>query len=193
MSSCGRRAPESWPSGCTKNPMAVAPSVRPFRAHEWKPYRDLRLSALADSPDAFGGTLAGEESRADGEWANRLALGADHRWNLPLLAEVAAQPVGLAWGRIEKADPDVANVYQMWVAPTHRGQCAGRLLLEAIIVWASAAGVRRVLLSVTCGDSPARALYVRAGFTPIGEAEPLRPGSDLLVQPMQMLLSDDDA
>jgi GNAT superfamily N-acetyltransferase len=118
-------------------------------------------------------------------------LGADHRWNLPLLAEVAAQPVGLAWGRIEKTTPDVANVYQMWVAPIHRGQGAGRLLLEAIIAWASAAGVRRVVLSVTCGESPARGLYVRAGFTPIGEAEPLRPGSALLVQPMQMLLSSD--
>jgi GNAT superfamily N-acetyltransferase len=171
--------------------MAVAPSVRPFRAHEWRTYRDLRLRALADSPDAFGATLTGEEIRADGEWANRLALGADDRWNLPLLAEAAARPVGLAWGRIEKATPDVAHVYQMWVAPTHRGQGAGRLLLDAIIDWASAAGVRRVVLGVTCGESPARRLYVRAGFTAIGQATPLRPVSDLLVQPMQMLLSRD--
>lgn len=170
--------------------MAVAPSVRPLRAHEWQIYRTLRLSALADSPDAFGGTLAEEESRADGEWANRLALGADHRWNLPLLAE-AAEPVGLAWGRIEKTNPDVANVYQMWVAPTHRGLGAGRLLLNTIIAWASAAGVRCVVLGVTCGESPARRLYVRAGFTPIGKVKPLRPGSDLLVQRMQMLLSSD--
>jgi GNAT superfamily N-acetyltransferase len=79
----------------------------------------------------------------------------------------------------------------MWVAPIHRGQGAGRLLLEAIIAWASAAGVRRVVLSVTCGESPARGLYVRAGFTPIGEVEPLRSGSALLVQPMQKLLSSD--
>jgi GNAT superfamily N-acetyltransferase len=174
-----------------QDPMAAAPSVRPFRAHEWRTYRDLRLRALTDSPDAFEATLAGEESRADGEWANRLALGADDRWNLPLLAEVAAQPVGLAWGRIEKTTPDVARVYQMWVAPAHRGQGAGRILLEAIIAWASAAGVRRLGLGVTCGESPARGLYVRAGFTPIGQAGPLRPGSALLVQPMQKLLSSD--
>ena len=171
--------------------MAVAPSVRPFHAHEWRTYRALRLRALADSPDAFGGTLAGEKNRPDSHWANRLTLGADHRWNLPLLAEVDAQPAGLAWGRIEQANPEVANVYQMWVAPTHRGQGAGRLLLEAIIAWASATGARRVLLSVTCGESSARRMYVRAGFTPIGEAVPLRLGSDLLVQPMQMLLLSD--
>jgi GNAT superfamily N-acetyltransferase len=120
-------------------------------------------------------------------------LGTDHRWNLPLLAEVAAQPVGLAWGRIEQAPPEVANVYQMWVAQTHRGQGAGRLLLEAIIAWASAAGARRVLLSVTCGESSARRLYVRTGFTPIGEPEPLRPGAQLLVQPMQLVLARDAA
>jgi GNAT superfamily N-acetyltransferase len=173
--------------------MAAAPSVRPFHGHEWPTYRDLRLQALADSPDAFGGTLTGEKNHPDSHWANRLTLGADLRWNLPLLAEVAAQPVGLAWGRIETTNPDLADVYTMWVAPTHRGQGAGRLLLEAIIAWASAAGARRVLLSVTCGESSARRLYVRAGFTPIGEATILRPGSNLLVQPMQRLLARDAA
>jgi GNAT superfamily N-acetyltransferase len=173
--------------------MVASPSVRPLRADEWRTYRDLRLRALADSPDAFGGTLAGEENRADSDWANRLTLGADHRWNLPLLAAVAGQPIGLAWGRIETTTPDVAHLYQMWVAPTYRSHGAGRILLAAIIAWASGVGARRVLLSVTCGESSARRLYVRAGFTPIGEPEPLRPGAHLLVQPMQLVLARDAA
>jgi GNAT superfamily N-acetyltransferase len=173
--------------------MAVVPLVRPFLAQEWRTYRDLRLRALAESPDAFGGTLGVEEKRAEDEWADRLVSGSDHLWNLPLLAEVAGEPIGLAWGRIDKSNPDVANVYQMWVAPTHRGLGAGRLLLEAIIAWATAAKVRRVALSVTCGDSSARRVYVHAGFTPVGDPEPLRPGSNLLAQPMQRQLSDDAA
>jgi GNAT superfamily N-acetyltransferase len=110
--------------------MVVAPSVRPFREQEWRTYRDLRLRALADSPDAYGGTLAGEAIRADAAWADRLVLGADRQWDLPLLAESGAEPIGLAWGKIDKSGPALANVYQMWVAPTHRGLGAGRLLLD---------------------------------------------------------------
>jgi GNAT superfamily N-acetyltransferase len=171
--------------------MVVAPSVRPFREQEWRTYRDLRLRALADSPDAYGGTLAGEAIRADAAWADRLVLGADRRWDLPLLAESGAEPIGLAWGKIDKSGPALANVYQMWVAPTHRGLGAGRLLLDTIIAWATAANVRCLALGVTCGDTSATRLYARAGFSPVGEAEPLRQGATLLAQPMQMYLSDD--
>ncbi|HEX2226319.1 MAG TPA: GNAT family N-acetyltransferase, partial [Candidatus Binatia bacterium] len=86
----------------------------------------------------------------------------------------------------ESSNPDVANLYQMWVAPEHRGLGAGRRLLEAVIAWASAAKVCYLALAVTCGDSPAMRLYTRAGFKPAGEPEPLRPGSELLAQPMRL-------
>ncbi len=39
--------------------------VRTFAPHEWPTYKDLRLRALADSPDAFGSTLAAEQGRTD--------------------------------------------------------------------------------------------------------------------------------
>ena len=97
------------------NLMTDAPTIRAFSADEWRVYRDLRLRALADSPDAFGSTLAEEEGRLDTEWARRLASSADSRVNLPLVAQVRGEPIGLAWGRIEMSDPDVAALYQMWV------------------------------------------------------------------------------
>src|SRR5882724_11016768 len=93
-------------------------------------HRDLRLRALADSPDAFGSTLAQEGVRPDTDWAHRLASSADARVNLPLVAEMRGELVGLAWGRIDMSDPDVAALYQMWVAPTYRGRGVGRKLLE---------------------------------------------------------------
>jgi hypothetical protein len=36
------------------------PEIRAFAPHEWRIYRDLRLRALSDSPDAFVRTFAEE-------------------------------------------------------------------------------------------------------------------------------------
>ena len=169
--------------------MNHALKIRTFAPHEWGTYRDLRLRALADSPDAFGRTLAEEQDRSDAEWSNRLATGANSSWNLPLVAEVDGEPIGLAWGRLDESKPDVANLYQMWVAPSHRRLGAGQMLLEAVIAWARAMNASYLDLGVTCGDSPAMRLYTRAGFEPVGEPQRFRLGSELLGQPMRLKLS----
>lgn len=103
-----------------QNSIGRSPQVRIFAAHEWRIYKDLRLRALADSSDAFGSTLADEQGRTDDQWASRLAAAAESSGDLPLIAELDGEPIGLAWGRIESAKPDVAALYQMWVAPEGR-------------------------------------------------------------------------
>jgi len=168
--------------------MADAPALRTLGAEDWRLYRDLRLRALADSPDAFGGTWATETARPDAEWARRLAPTPDTPSNLPLVAEVRGEPVGLGWGRLDASRPGVAALYQMWVAPTHRGRGVGHTLLEAVIAWATSQHAASLELSVACGDTPARRLYERAGFTPVGDPGPLRPGSTTLAQPMRLAL-----
>jgi len=152
----------------------------------------LRLQALADSPDAFGSTLAVERARTDDDWMHRLS-GVDTQRNLPVLAEIGGTPVGLAWGRIDDSDLTTANVYQMWVAPLHRQLGAGQLLLEAIIEWAKARNIRQIVLTVTCGDTSAYRLYTRIGFKPIGAPIPLRPESSVSAQPMRLVLREDAA
>jgi hypothetical protein len=105
--------------------MIHTPTIRTLAPHEWRTYKNLRLRALADSPDAFGRTLAEEKDRSDADWSRRLASGADSQWNLPLVTEVGEEPIGLAWGRIDSSNPEVANLCQMWVAPSHRRLGAG--------------------------------------------------------------------
>jgi len=168
--------------------MSESASVRRLEPHEWRTYRDLRLRALEESPDAFGSTLALERPRPDAEWARRLEAAARSATELPLVARVGDTAIGLAWGRIGESDPDVARLYQVWVAPEHRGRGIARLMLDAVNDWARAAGCRRLSLDVTLGDGPAARLYSRAGFVPSGEPEPLRPGSPLTKQPMSLPL-----
>ena len=133
--------------------MIHTPHIRTFDQHEWAVYKDLRLRALADSPDAFGSTLAREQNRSDAEWASRLAEGANS-WDFPGVAEVAGEPTGLAWGRIKiqsRCCKPVSNV-GCSKPPVSR---SWRMLLEAVIAWARAKNASYLELGVTCGDSPA--------------------------------------
>jgi hypothetical protein len=48
--------------------MISTPAIRSFTPDEWSVYKQLRLRALADSPDVFGSTLVEEKDRPDAEW-----------------------------------------------------------------------------------------------------------------------------
>lgn len=164
--------------------------ARPLQSHEWPLYRDLRLHALRDSPDAFGSTLEAEAGHSDAAWQSRiaaaLACGKDH----VLLAVDGDRACGLLWCKLPVAEPGMADLYQMWLAPGSRGRGAGRALLEAALDWARAAGARRARLGVTVADSPAMRLYRAAGFCAVGDPQPLREGSPLLSQAMERALED---
>ena len=165
-----------------------AARVRRLAADEWREYRNLRLRALAESPDAFGSVYAAEAGQADSHWSARVASGAESASDLPLVAESGGELVGLLWARSDASEPDVVHLYQMWVAPSARGGGVGRRLVETAIAWATGRHARIVLLRVTCGDTPAARLYARLGFVASGDPERLRPGTDLHVQPLALRL-----
>ena len=148
----------------------MSPPVRRLGADEAALLRDLRLRALRDAPMAFGSTLAREEAFTPDVWATRAAAGAAGDQQVVLVAEPEA---GLAMGRLDDEDPDIAGLYAMWVAPQARGTGAGRALVEAVIAWATERGARRLTTSVTEGNAAGAALYAAAGFADTGQREPL--------------------
>jgi ribosomal protein S18 acetylase RimI-like enzyme len=152
-------------------------------------YREIRLRSLMDSPDAFGSTYEKESADPDDRWQKRLSDNTNPTLDLPLFAEVNSQPVGLAWGRVNREDPKITNLYQVWVAPEFRGRGIGRMLVDAVINWAKEGKAQILELGVTCGDTPARRLYERAGFVPYGLPETVRQGSELMGQYMRLYLS----
>ena len=163
--------------------------VRRFEASEWHIYRELRLRALAESPDAFGSTLALEQVRTDEEWQARLSAGTSSPSDLPLLGMAGGEAAGLAWAKVDSSNPSAVNLFQMWVAPEHRGTGLGAELLHQAIAWARARGAATLNLDVTLSDSPAVSLYRKAGFVPSGQPKPLRLDSSLLAQAMVLQLS----
>ncbi|MFK0309819.1 GNAT family N-acetyltransferase [Pseudomonas sp. NPDC090233] len=106
-----------------------------------------------------------------------------------LIAFQGTEPCGLVWCRSIAAAQPVVELFQMWVTLSARGTGAGRALLDAAITWAASRVAERVCLGVTIADSPAMQLYASAGFNPVGEPEPLRQGSALRSQPMELHLN----
>lgn len=161
--------------------------IRSFLPNEWEAYRDTRLAALQDSPDAFGSTYALSSSFDDDVWRSRLqALEPDA--DFPIVAMVDGAVGGMAWAKITADEPNTAHLFQMWVVPEFRCRGIARQMLHASIEWAQRNGAPRIELAVTLGDSPARRLYESVGFEPDGEPEPLRDGSAIEVQPMVLAI-----
>lgn len=64
-------------------------AVRKIESADWPIYKDLRLRALRDAPDAFGSTLAAELPRPDSLWQDRLVVAGASGHDLPLFAVAA--------------------------------------------------------------------------------------------------------
>ena len=164
-------------------------SVHPIAFNDWPEYRKVRLSALKDSPQAFGSTWQQEVILPDEDWAARTIASASGESGRGFFAIHRGEACGLVWCLLSDTDPRIAHIYAMWTAPNVRGQGAGRALLEQCISWAKSKGAHHVHLSVVKDESPAMQLYKSQGFYPVGEPDFLRLGSDLKAQNMQLDLA----
>jgi [ribosomal protein S18]-alanine N-acetyltransferase len=63
---------------------------------------------------------------------------------------------------------DEGELGNLAVHPGARGKGGGGLLLDALLEAATSAGVEQVHLEVRASNDPARALYARKGFEPVG-------------------------
>lgn len=147
--------------------------VRSANLADWLAWRALRLRALADSPDAFGETLAQAQAHDDAAWQAFVAPGPDRE---RLLAVLDGEPVGMCV-IVLADDRRKANLFAMWVTPEARARGTGTRLVEAALRWARSLAALEVTLRVSDTQPAARRLYERCGFRDTGEHSPLRPGS----------------
>jgi GNAT superfamily N-acetyltransferase len=161
--------------------------IRELERHEWALFRELRLRALADSPDAFARTLADALGEDDAYWVKLTESVTAPGGQVMLVAEMADRPVGLAFGLFDKERAKTGHVGGMWVESRARGRGAGRALLDAAIAWGRSRGLDRLELWVTRGNGPAVRLYERAGFADTGRRDVLP--SNPALQTIQMALN----
>ena len=149
-------------------------NVRRTREDDWEEYRALRLEMLADTPLAFGETLANAEGGAEAEWRMRSARGESADQILVAAIENATGRWVGTMGGFVASGPDVAGplLVGVYVTPDFRGRTLGvaSAMLAEVESWA--ARIDRLLhLHVHDGNPRALAFYERNGYRLTGKVE----------------------
>ena len=143
--------------------------IRLMLPHEWHLHRDVRLQALLDSPHAFGSSYEMEAKRSNCEWQQLIETALASGKNHVYLAESDCMVCGLVWCKLSVMDTGLAEIFQMWVNPKHRGMGVGEKLLQAAIDCARNHRMERISLEVTANNYAAEVFYQSQGFQRVGE------------------------
>ncbi|NUO55067.1 MAG: GNAT family N-acetyltransferase [Hamadaea sp.] len=153
--------------------------IRRTTLDDWQTWKALRLNALRLAPTAYGETYANAAGADDHYW---------HRWWLER-GDDAVRSIGyldgVPAGQIACAEvPEFTEplILAMWVEEDMRGTGIAGALVTDTLDWARAKGFPRIRLGVTEGNETARKLYLRHGFTSLGEFEPLHSHPDLRIE-----------
>lgn len=145
-------------------------SVRSLSEDDWQAFRETRLAALEESPEAFVAKAAEEEAFPEGEWRSR--MNRSHR----LLAEVDGVPAGIASvGESPDADSaGVAQLFGLWVRPASRGSGIASALVRAGADTARDNGKTHLAYWVGTDNGRAVAFASGFGFRPTDSRRPMR-------------------
>lgn len=156
----------------------TAITVRVLGDDDWQIYRDIRLAALEESPDAFAASREQEQSFDEDFWRQR--VGRSRR----LVAERDSKPVGVvSVGDVidtEDVDEDgddtevVAEIFGLWVTPDLRGKGVAWQLVEAGVQQARAEQRDHVVYWVGTDNGRAVAFASSYGFRPTDARRPMR-------------------
>jgi ribosomal protein S18 acetylase RimI-like enzyme len=139
---------------------------------DWQAYRELRLEALRESPQAFGSSFHESVSRPDSHWQYRLEEAARGEEGWLLFARSGQKLVGLIGAYHDKVasqqlGTQVAEVISVYVTPAARGRGISKLLMQSILDVLKESGIHTARLDVNPDQIPALRLYQGFGFTTI--------------------------
>lgn len=158
--------------------VALMVNIRRARPDEWAQSRDLRLEMLSDSPRSFLDKLDDVVGWPEDRWKSRLtSMSAPD--SILVVAVDGDAWVGQASGRvIGSFDPPRAYVLGVYVTPSTRGMGLAGQLVGEVATWAEGLGFEDLYLDVHEDAEPAKASYVRQGFTFTGTSaeHPHYPG-----------------
>ncbi|HEY9629515.1 MAG TPA: GNAT family N-acetyltransferase [Coleofasciculaceae cyanobacterium] len=160
--------------------------IRTLQPHEASLFREVRLRALADSPNAFAETLQQAQTQPQTYWEMLTHSLSQPNSHVMFLAEQAGLVVGFTFGLVDRQDSKTGHLGGMWVDPTCRAQGIGSALIAEVLTWAQQRSQTKLELWVTEGNVKAMGLYKKVGFVDTGKRDVLP--SNPALQIIQMSL-----
>ena len=146
--------------------------IRALGADDWALTRALRLAALVDSPEAFGGTYAESVQRSAEQWREW------PRDGQVFAAVVDGEPVGMGCGW-RPPGASGTHLIGMWIAPAARGTGLAPRLIDAVAQWARGNGSDALDLVVYETNPRAYRAYLKYGFVNAGPNAQYPGGIDM--------------
>lgn len=137
--------------------------IRKASVKDWKKFKEIRLDALRNNPEAFGSAYEEEVNRTDNRWKNSLR----NKNKVVFLALDKEIPVGLSKIAYESAIKmnHLAHIYSVYVKPEYRGRKISNRLIKSVLADAKNKKIiKKVKLNVVTKQLPAINLYKKFGF-----------------------------
>nr|WP_042189983.1 GNAT family N-acetyltransferase [Kibdelosporangium sp. MJ126-NF4]CEL19020.1 GCN5-related N-acetyltransferase [Kibdelosporangium sp. MJ126-NF4]CTQ95178.1 GCN5-related N-acetyltransferase [Kibdelosporangium sp. MJ126-NF4] len=150
--------------------------VRQALPEDWAAFRDVRLAALADTPDAFGSTLREEAEHPEAEWRRKLTTSVVFLGSRDGKVQAIASAYPL--------DSDEVELIRIWAHPDSRGTGLAAETVGAVLDWAKG---RTVTLWVGVQNPSAERFYTKLGFRRTGRTGALP--RDESIEEVEMLLA----
>lgn len=153
---------------------------------KWKSYKNLRLKALKEEPQAFGASFDENSKYSDNEWKRRLNNALEGKNNWLFFAKENDKLFGMIGAYLEKGVEDVATLISMFVSKEQRGRGVSRALMEKLLLELSKNNsLKKVKLTVNIIQKPAISLYESFGFKKKG-TQKFRMGDDKIADEFRM-------
>jgi ribosomal protein S18 acetylase RimI-like enzyme len=141
---------------------------------QWWRYREIRLEALREEPQAFGSTYAEMARRPAAFWQGRLEDAGQGKNSALLFAQAGERLIGMI-GAFYDETQETAEIVSVYVSKMERGKGVGKALMEGILCEiGNKAELRKAVLGVNQEQTAAVELYRRFGFEVTGEKEELQ-------------------
>ncbi len=145
-------------------------TVRVLGEDDWAEFKDVRLAALADSPEAFAATRADEQDLSDEQWQARLQR------SPRFLAERDGEVLGTASLGTREIDEGQTHgeIFGLWVTPRARGTGVATALARAAAKAAQDRGRSHIVYWVSTDNGRAVAFASGLGFRPTDQRRPMK-------------------
>ncbi|HSP59918.1 MAG TPA: GNAT family N-acetyltransferase [Ornithinimicrobium sp.] len=144
--------------------------VRVLEKDEWAAYRDVRLRALRESPEAFVASAEEEEALEDQYWIDRMERS---RRILAVDGDEVVGVVSVGTGHRTNI-PGAGELFGLWVEAPRRGTGVARRLMEKAAKVGRQVGLRQLVYWVGTDNGRAVAFASSFGFRPTDDRRPMR-------------------